>query len=145
MCSVPCTWTQEKEQHAMAPFTPGELEVMRILWEHGELKPAEIQKRFPKPIKNPALRSYLSILVDKGHVARRREGKGFLYKAKTRKQSAFGRMVREIADAYCEGSPRALLMALIQSEKLSDSELLRLKRLAQSPPGPRRRQHDDNQ
>jgi len=35
----------------MARFTAGEMEVMRILWEHGELKPSEIQRRFPRPIK----------------------------------------------------------------------------------------------
>ena len=59
----------------MSRFTPGELAVMRILWEHGELKPSEIQQHFPEPIKNPALRSYLGILVDKGHVSRRKAGK----------------------------------------------------------------------
>ena len=33
----------------MAHFTAGEMEVMRILWEHGELKPAEIQGAFSPP------------------------------------------------------------------------------------------------
>src|SRR5258708_6498770 len=47
----------------MSTFTPGELNVMRLLWEHGELKPSQIQERFPEPIKNPAVRSYLTILV----------------------------------------------------------------------------------
>ncbi len=55
----------------MPRFTKGELEIMRILWQHGELKPAEIQERFPWKIKNPSLRSYLTILVEKGHVLRR--------------------------------------------------------------------------
>ena len=35
----------------MSRFTKGELEVMRILWKHGELKPAEIQERFPWKIE----------------------------------------------------------------------------------------------
>ena len=39
----------------MPRFTPGELKVMRLLWEHGEMKPADLQKAgFPEPIKNPA-------------------------------------------------------------------------------------------
>ena len=29
----------------MPRFTPGELKVMRLLWEQGELKPAELQER----------------------------------------------------------------------------------------------------
>jgi BlaI family transcriptional regulator, penicillinase repressor len=113
------------------PLTTGELDVIRILWEHGELKPAEIQRRFPRPIKNAALRSYLSILVEKGHVTRRQVGKAYFYKAKTKRESAFLRTLKEIINSYCEGSPQALLMALIKSERLSEAELLRLKRLAE--------------
>lgn len=114
----------------MPKFTPGELAVMQILWEHGELKPAEIQALYPEPIKNPALRSYLAILLEKGHVARRKSGKAYFYKATTRRHSAFRSTVREIADAYCEGSAKNLILHLIRSEKLSEDELLELKRLA---------------
>jgi BlaI family transcriptional regulator, penicillinase repressor len=59
----------------MPQMSPGELKVMRLLWEHGEMKPADLQGRFPEPIKNPALRFYLTTLVEKGHVTRRKVGK----------------------------------------------------------------------
>ncbi len=91
----------------MPRFTPGELKVMRLLWEHGELKPADLQARFPEPIKNPALRSYLTTLLEKGHVTRRRVGKAFYYKAATRSRSAFRTMLGELVDAYCGGSVQA--------------------------------------
>jgi BlaI family transcriptional regulator, penicillinase repressor len=124
------------------PLTRGELDVIRILWDHGELKPAEIQGHFPRPIKNAALRSYLSILVEKGHVTRRAMGKAYFYKAKTRRESAFLHTLKDLINGYCEGSPEALLMALIKSEQLSETELLRLKRLAEEDgPPPRRRNH----
>ena len=124
----------------MNPFTLGELDVIRILWENGELKPAEIQVRFPRPIKNAALRSYLSILLEKGHVTRRQVGKAFFYKAKTKRDSAFFRTLKDLINCYCEGSSQALLMAIIRSERLSEAELLRLKRLAEMRPTPRWRQ-----
>ena len=73
----------------MPRFTQGELEVMRILWTRGELKPAEIHAHFPRKIKNPSLRSYLAILLEKGHVVRRRVGKAYYYRAKTRRESTF--------------------------------------------------------
>ncbi|WP_165227816.1 BlaI/MecI/CopY family transcriptional regulator [Aquisphaera insulae] len=114
----------------MPRFTPGELKVMRLLWEHGEMKPAELQGRFPEPIKNPALRSYLTILVEKGHVTRKKVGKAYVYRAATRPRSALRTMLDELVDAYCGGSARALVMNLIRSEKLSAEELLELKRLA---------------
>jgi predicted transcriptional regulator len=118
------------------PLTTGELDVIRILWEHGELKPAQIQSHFPRPIKNAALRSYLSILLEKGHVTRRQVGKAYFYKAKTKRESAFFRTLKVIINSYCEGSPQSLVMALIKSERLSEEELLRLRRLAEEEETP---------
>ena len=118
----------------MPHFTKGELEVMRILWEHGELKPVEIQERFPWKLKNPSLRSYLTILLEKGHVVRRRIGKAYFYKAKTRRDSAFRTMVRDLARVCCDGSVEVLLCRLIRSEKLSEEDLIELKRLSEKVP-----------
>ena len=114
----------------MSRFTPGELKVMRLLWEHGELKPSELQDQFPEPIKNPALRSYLTTLLEKGHVTRRRVGKAYYYKAVTRSRSAFRTMLGELVEAYCGGSVQALVMNIIRSERLSEEDLIELKRLA---------------
>jgi BlaI family transcriptional regulator, penicillinase repressor len=114
----------------MSRFTPGELKVMRLLWEHGELKPGELQDQFPEPIKNPALRSYLTTLLEKGHVTRCRVGKAYYYKAVTRSRSAFRTMLGELVEAYCGGSVQALVMNIIKSERLSAEDLIELKRLA---------------
>lgn len=114
----------------MAKFTDGELEVMRILWKHGALKPAEIQEKFPRSIKNSALRSYLTILLEKGHVVRSLKRKAYYYKAKTKEETAFRSMSSKMVDAFCNGSTKVLIANLIKSEKLSEQELLELKRLA---------------
>lgn len=115
----------------MPQFTPGELQVMHILWEHGEQKPGEIQARFPRDIKNPALRSYLSILLEKKHITRRLKGKAYYYRAKTKQTSAFRSKLQELVDVFCEGSTESLLMNLIRTEKISADELLELKRVAE--------------
>ena len=120
----------------MARFTPGEMEVMRILWEDGERKPSEIQERFPRPIKNAALRSYLSILHAKGHVTRRRRGNAFYYRTKTPRESTFRSMLGELVDTFCDGSVEALLCRLLAKEKLSPEELLELQRMAREQPAP---------
>ena len=114
----------------MTHFTSGELEVMQILWAHGELKPAEIQEYFAREIKNPALRSVLKILVEKGHVSRRPVGKAYFYRARTRRKSAFHSMLRDLTEQFCEGSTRTLIFNLVQSERLSDEDLAELKRIA---------------
>ena len=115
----------------MPRFTQGELEIMRILWEHGELKPAEIHAHFPRKIKNPSLRSYLAILLDKGHVVRRRVGKAYYYRAKTRRESTFRDMLRDLTRVCCDGSVETLLCQLIRTQKLSEADLLELKRLSE--------------
>ena len=120
----------------MAQFTDGEMEVMRILWEHGELKPAEIQELFPRTIKNAALRSYLTILVEKGHLSRRGKGKAFYYRAKTRRESTFRSMLGDLVDTFCDGSSEALLCHLLAKEKLSPQELLELQRMARQESDP---------
>lgn len=112
-------------------FTPSELEVMSVLWEHGELKPAEIQQHFPRPIKNPALRSLLGILCEKGHVTRKLEGKAYFYSAKTRRQKALKEKLRDLIDNYCNGSVRALLVHLSETENLSKDDIAALKAIAE--------------
>ncbi len=115
----------------MPGFTKGELEVMRILWKHGEMKPAEIQDRFPWKIQNSSLRSYLAILLEKGHLIRRRMGKAYYYRAKTRCESTFRSMLCDLTRICCDGSVEALLCQLIRSEKLSEEDLIELKRIAE--------------
>ncbi len=117
----------------MSRFTPGEMRVMQLLWAHGELKPAELQSLYPEPIKNPALRSILKILVEKGHVTRRKVGKAYLYKAKTPRQRAFSKLLSDLIETFCAGSVEELLLALVRKEKLSEQDLLELKRLADEP------------
>ena len=115
----------------MGRFTPGEMEVMRVLWEHGELKPSEIQERFIRPIKNAALRSYLTILVEKGHLLRRGKGKAFYYRPRTKRESTFRSMLSDLVNTFCDGSIEALLCHLLAKENLSQEELLELQRMAQ--------------
>jgi BlaI family penicillinase repressor len=127
----------------MLRFTPGEMHVMTLLWEHGEMKPAQIQSLFPEPIKNPALRSYLAILLSKGHVTRRKVGKAYFYKATTRQQSAFRSTIREMLAAYGGGSVKTLMLNLIKSEKISAAELLELKRIADGEPSTERSRREN--
>jgi predicted transcriptional regulator len=116
----------------MSVFTAGELEVMQILWEEEELKPAQIQEKYPRPIKNAALRFQLKILLEKNHVCRRKQGKAYYYKAVTPRKGAFKRMVQRMADVYCQGSCAGLIVELIKTQKLSDEEIEALRELAES-------------
>lgn len=114
----------------MANLTKAETEVMQILWEHGELKPAEIEEKYPQPIKNAALRFQLRILLEKGHVSRRKVGKAFYYQAVTPREGAFKKMARRMAEIFCRGSAAGLVAELIKNEKFTPEEIRELQALA---------------
>ena len=119
----------------MSPFTPGELEVMHVLWHNDELKPAEIQARLDRPLNNAALRSVLRVLGEKGHVTRRKIGKAYYYKPKRPAGAAFKRMARQLADLFCGGSTADLIAALIETESLSEADVGRLQQIARQQSG----------
>jgi predicted transcriptional regulator len=111
---------------------PNELEIMKVLWQEGPLKPAEIQERLPSPVKNSALRAQLASLIERGQVTRRRRGKAFYYSAVTPKEGALEALARRMADVFCGGSSVALIGELIEStEHWSEEDLQRLRRIAE--------------
>ena len=116
----------------MTIFSEGELEAMRVMWEHGEMKPPEIQERLPHAIQNGTLRYQLNALVKRGHVSRRRVGKAFYYKAVTPRRGTFKEMAARMANAFTRGSQAGLILELIQTEKLSHEEIELLQEVAKA-------------
>ena len=119
----------------MTSLSAGELDVMRILWDRGELKPTEIQQLYLRPIKNAALRFQLRVLLEKGHVSRRKVGKAYYYTAVTRREGALQKMARRMADAFSGGSTAGLIAELLKREKLTADEIRELQRIAGENPG----------
>ena len=114
----------------MSQLNKNELEVLRILWSEGELKPAEIQEQFEWPIENPTLRSVLVGLVENGLISRQKRGKAFFYRAKARRKSHFSQSMRRMAKVFTGGSTAELIMQLLKQESLSPEEIEELKRVA---------------
>ncbi len=116
----------------MTTFSQGELEAMRVLWEHGEMKPPEIQQRLPHPIQNGTLRYQLNALVKRGHLTRRRVGKAYFYKAVTPRKGTFKEMTARMANAFTKGSTAGLIVELIRTEKLTPEEIQLLQQAAKA-------------
>ena len=115
----------------MKTLTPGELEVMEVLWQHGSLKPAEILEHLDRPITNPALRSVLRVLAEKGHVTRQKRGKAFYYRTKRAAPTALKKMTHHLANVFCGGSSFKLIAQLIRTEQLSAEDVRQLQELAE--------------
>jgi BlaI family penicillinase repressor len=107
-----------------------ELEVLRILWENGELKPAGIQEQFSWPIENATLRSVLVNLVEKKHVARRLQGKAFFYAARIPKANLLQSLAQRLAQVFAGGSPKALVAQLVETADIQPDDLPLLQKAA---------------
>jgi BlaI family transcriptional regulator, penicillinase repressor len=119
---------------AMTSLNQNELEALRILWERGELKPAEIQAQFSRPIENATLRSVLVNLVAKRHVARRLQGKAFYYVARVPKALLLRNMMHTLARIFAGGSPQELVVQLMETTDIQPSDLKLIRRTAAGLP-----------
>jgi len=115
----------------MLLLNQNELEALRILWEKGELKPAEIQERFSWPIENATLRSVLVNLVEKKHITRRMQGKAFLYAAQVPKASMLQGLMRNLAEVFAGGSPKELAAQLVGTGDIKPADLQLLREAAE--------------
>ena len=114
----------------MTALNQNELEALRILWEQGELKPAEIQARFGWPIENATLRSVLVNLVAKKHIARRLRGKAFYYAARVPKATLLATTLQTLARVFAGGSRQELVMQLMETSDLKPEDLKLLQQAA---------------
>ena len=115
-------------------FNQNELEALRILWEKGELKPAEIQSHFSWPIENATLRSVLVNLVAKKHVARTLRGKAFFYAARVPKATLLQQLTHHMARVFAGGSHRELVAQLVETADLKPADLTLLRQAAAGHP-----------
>lgn len=123
----------------MIALNQNELEALRILWEHGELKPGEIEERFAWSIENATLRSVLVNLVEKGHATRRPQGKAFLYAAAVPRASLLQTAMRSLARVFGAGSHRELVTQLVETNDLTVEDLKALHQVARQRARSKRR------
>jgi predicted transcriptional regulator len=100
-----------------------ELEVLRILWEQGALKPGELQSHFSWPIENATLRSVLLNLVEKGQVTRKLRGKAFFYGARVKKTALLQNMLQTMARVFASGSKQELVAQLVKTGDIKPEDL----------------------
>ena len=113
-------------------LTTVELEFMEVLWADGEQNSDAVQRslaRKGRDLTDGSVRKMLQILLEKGQLTRRREGRSFLYTAKSQARHAKGRMVRDLVQRVFRGSAPRLVASLFETQKVSDRDLAEIKRL----------------
>jgi predicted transcriptional regulator len=113
-------------------FTEVELEFMQVIWAAKEVSTEDVQVALQKQgrdLSDGSVRKVLSILVQKGHLTRRRQGRGFLYAPRVLEDKANQRMVRDLVKRAFGGSASLMIAALFDDRAVSKRDIAEIKRL----------------
>lgn len=111
-------------------LTEAELRLMDILWQKGQATVAEVTAALPPPpIAYNSVLTTMRILEQKGYVAHEEVGRAFVYRTLLERDDAAQTAVGHLLSRFFENSSSSLALRLIETERPSDDELLRLKAL----------------
>lgn len=118
-----------------------QLAILQVLWDHEEATVAEVRDALEaeRDLALTTVATVLTRLHGRGVVARRTEGRQFVYRAALGETDVRRSMVSALTERLFEGDPAALVNHLIQEGDIDARQLARLKRLLAAAKKPRRR------
>ncbi len=120
----------------LAPLTDVELEIMQVLWdlERGTVRDVYEILRERRQVAYTTVMTMMSILEEKGHLKRHKEGRAFLYAPARPRQKVIASMVDEFVVRVFGGSARPLVLGLAKDKKLSAEDLREIERILEEKP-----------
>jgi BlaI family transcriptional regulator, penicillinase repressor len=110
-------------------FTPLELQIMQALWRGGAATVAEVQERLASGLAYTTVQTMLNVLLRKKRVRRELAGRAFVYRPAVSRERAMGSALDDLVARMFGGSGEALLMALIDTRRITPEELARASKL----------------
>ena len=110
-----------------------ELEILKVLWDTSPLPVSEVRARLKeradRPLAHSSVITMLNIMVRKGYLQRRKQGKAFFFTPKVGRESVAGGIVGDLLSRVFDGSPAAMVLNLVETAELDADEVAELRRL----------------
>lgn len=105
--------------------TPGELDVLNILWDRGPSTARQvwIELRKKRERHYTSVNSLLNTMAEKGLVTRQSDQRAFVYEARIARDETRGQLVQELLGRAFEGSPSDLVLHVLGQCNPSPEEL----------------------
>lgn len=105
--------------------------IMRVLWDRGEAPVAEVHLALldERGLALTTIATMLSKMEKKGVVARRMEGRGFVYSPAVSEPEVHRSMVSDLTEQLFEGNAAALVSHLLTEQEIDRGDLGEIKRL----------------
>ena len=110
-----------------------ELEILKILWDASPLPVREVRARLERQadrtLSHSSVITMLNIMVRKGYVKRRKQGKAFFFTPNVGRENVAGGIMGDLLSRVFDGSPSAMVLNLIETADLDADEVAELRRL----------------
>ena len=104
-------------------FTDRELEIMRVVWELGEVTVKDVQDRLPGDRHYNSVLTIIRVLERKGHLIHREQGRTYIYRAKKSQQKARQLMLSHLVKQIFGGSAASLVLNLVETGDLTKEDI----------------------
>jgi len=114
--------------------TPAELEVLKVLWDRGDLTVREVMEVLNRRQKRAytSVMSLLNVMAEKGLLVRKPRGRAFTYAARADREKTRKTILGDLLSRVFEGSASTLVAQLLEETKPSPEELDRIHGLIES-------------
>ncbi len=110
-----------------------ELDILKVLWAESPLPVRDVRARLEqqagRELSHSSVITMLNIMVRKGYLRRKKDGKAFLFSPKVEKKRVTGGMASDLLSRVFDGSASALVLNMIETADLDADELAELRRL----------------
>jgi len=109
-----------------------ELEVLKTLWDQGPCTVRDVLNHLlqrGRKLAYTTVLTFLTRLEQKGFVLSNKSGLAYVYRAKVTRERVSRSRIRSLVQELYDGAAGALVLQLMQSERLSAEEIEELQRL----------------
>jgi predicted transcriptional regulator len=112
-------------------LTDAELEIMHVVWEldGGTVRQVHEILNQQRPLAYTTVMTMMTILEEKGHLTRRKEGRAYRYQPVRPKSQVISGMIDDFVGRVFEGSAAPLVVSLVKDKKISKKDLDEIARM----------------
>jgi predicted transcriptional regulator len=117
-------------------LSPANLEIMKIIWDKGELTVTEVLKTINKkrthPLRRTTVQVQMARLEEYGWLKRRKKGRTYYYSATAGKQKTKRDILNDIKTRVFGGSRTELVRCLLEDTHINSEEIEELRELIEN-------------
>jgi predicted transcriptional regulator len=110
--------------------TPGEIEILQVLWQNGVCTVREVHEQLVKkrPVAHTTVASMMQLMHDKGQLKLVSQTRPFRYEAVLGPDGAKDSLLNDIMNRLFAGSAKNLVLHLVSGKKASKQQIQQLEK-----------------